>query len=94
MLDTTDEIIQKQREIIFSKTASERFIIGNELINFGRIVVESSIRQKNPNISEIDLKVAVFKRYYENYFSKDELDKIIESMIYYYMHHNKKIKTS
>lgn len=83
MLDTTDEIIQKQREIIFSKTASERFIIGVELINFGRIVVESSIKNEMPGISEIDLKIAVFKRYYENYFSKDDLDKIIESMINY-----------
>ena len=83
MLDTTNEIIEKQREIIFSKTASERFIIGNELINFDRIVVESSIKNAMPGISEIDLKIAVFKRYYENCFSKNELDKIIKSMINY-----------
>lgn len=89
MLDTPDEIIQKQREIISSKTASERFIIGAELINFGRIVVESSIKNAMPGISEIDLKIAVFKRYYKNYFSKDELNKIINSMINYYKTKNK-----
>ncbi|MCD4795211.1 MAG: hypothetical protein K8R54_18405 [Bacteroidales bacterium] len=84
MLDTTDEIIQKQRKIIFSKTASERFIIGVELINFGRIVVESNIKQVTPDISEIDLKIAVFKRYYKNFFSNEELKKIINSMKNYY----------
>ena len=64
MLDTTNEIIEKQREIIFSKTASERFIIGNELINFDRIVVESSIKNAMPGISEIYFKIALFKIYY------------------------------
>lgn len=89
MLDTTDEMIQKQREIIFAKTSNERFLIGAETIAFGRIMVESSIKQAKPDISELELKVAVFKRYYENSFNKNELDKIIKSMIYYYQYHNK-----
>ena len=89
MLDTTDEIIQKQREIIFSKTPSERFLIGAETISLGRIIVESSIKQSNTNISKIDLKIAVFKRYYDKIFNKEELEKIINSMIFYYTHINK-----
>jgi hypothetical protein len=81
MQDTPEEILQKQREIFFNKTASERSIIGAELINFGRIVVESSIKQQNPDISPIDLKVAVFKRYYQNCFDKVELERIIHYLI-------------
>jgi len=77
MLDTTDEIIQKQREILLSKTLKERFLIGAETITFGRVLVESSIKQKNPNISELDLKVEVFKRYYSDIFSDDEIQVII-----------------
>ncbi len=84
MLDTSDNIIQKQREIFFAKTANERFLIGVETIVFGRIIVENSIKQSKTNISELELKIAVFKRYYKNVFSKDELDKIISSLIYYY----------
>lgn len=84
MLDTSDEIKQKQREIIFSKTPGERFLIGAETIAFGREIVESSIKQENPAISEIDLKIAVFKRYYENIFSKEEINNIITSMVNYY----------
>ena len=86
MLDTTVEMVQKQREIFFSKTSNERFLIGAETIAFGRVMVESSIKQKEPEISELDLKINVFKRYYGNFFTNNELEKIINSMIYYYLH--------
>ena len=88
MLDTTTEMVQKQREIFFLKTSNERFLIGAETIAFGRIMVEISIKQKEPDISEIDLKISVFKRYYESMYSKDELEKIINSMKYYYSNRN------
>ena len=86
MLDTTTEMVQKQREIFFLKTSNERFLIGAETIAFGRIMVESSIKQKEPKISELDLKISVFKRYYESIYSNNELEKIINSMKYYYLH--------
>ncbi len=86
MLDTTTEMVQKQREIFFSKTSNERFLIGAETIVFGRIMVESSIKQKDPKISELELKIQVFKRYYDSIYSNDELEKIINSMKYYYLH--------
>jgi hypothetical protein len=66
MLDTSNNMLQKQREIIFSKSSNERFMIGIDAISFGRTMVESSIKQKNPQINELDLKIAVLKRYYQN----------------------------
>jgi hypothetical protein len=84
MPDTTHDILSKQREIILSKSSGERFIIGEEAIAFGYMVVENSIRQKNPGISEIDLKIAVFRRYYGNQFTLEETDKIIQSLQNYY----------
>ncbi len=93
MLDTTNEMIQKQREIFFLKTSSERFLICSETINFGRIMLESSIRQREPEISEIDLKIYIFKRYYESIYSKEELEKIINSMRYYHLHRDEILKS-
>ena len=90
MIDTTTEMMQKQREIFFSKTSNERFIIGAETIAFGRTIVESSIKQKYPEISELELKILVFKRCYENYFSKEEIEIIINSMKNYFLLYNKK----
>jgi hypothetical protein len=80
MTDTNPEIARKQLEIILSKSESERFRIGDELNTFGRKVLESSIRTDYPGISEIDLKIEVFKRCYAPFYSPDELDRIILSM--------------
>jgi hypothetical protein len=79
MIDSTDEMLQKQREVIYQKTPEERFLIGLDLINFCRTIVENSIRQSVPGISDVDLKIAVLKRYYSNSFSKKEMEKIINS---------------
>jgi len=84
MQDTPEYIIQKQREIIHSKSPDERFMIGVEAINFGRMMVESSIRQNNPQISEIDLKIETFKRCYSQSFDPAELTKIINELRAYW----------
>jgi hypothetical protein len=84
MLDTTHDILAKQREIIFQKTITERFLIGAEAIDFGRVIVESSIRNLQPDISELDLKIATFRRYYSSIFPDDELERIVQSMFMYY----------
>ena len=84
MIDTPKDIEQKQREILLSKTSTERFNIGMETIRFGRQIVESSISQKHPGISETELKLAVFRRCYEDAFPPEELDLILQSMRKYF----------
>ncbi len=80
MQDTPKHIIEKQREIIHAKSPDERFMIGVEAINFGRMMVESSIRQNNPQISEVDLKVETFIRCYSQTFDPAELNTILTKL--------------
>ena len=80
MTDTSPEIEKIQLEIMLSKSESERFRIGDELNAFGRKVLESSIRREYHGISEIDLKIEVFRRCYASFYSQDEIDRIILSM--------------
>jgi hypothetical protein len=87
MLDTNAEIQEKQREIIFSKSPVERFLIGAQTIDFGRIVQESSIKNKIPLIGDFDLKVAVFKQNYEDIFSPLEIEKIMAGWKIYTNNH-------
>lgn len=70
----------KMYDIIMSKTPKERFLMGIEMMEDVRRMVEGSIREQNPGISGIDLKVEVFKRYYSKDFSPAQLNDIIESM--------------
>jgi len=76
MIDTPPHIKQKQLEIILSKTPQERFMIGAELIDFGRELVKSSIMQRNPGITGIDLDIAVFRRNYTAIYKPDQIEKI------------------
>jgi len=84
MIDTNEEMHRKQLEVIYAKSPEERFIIGGELIELGRYIVENSIKLQNPDLSELDLKIEVLKRYYSQEFSPEELNKIISSLINYY----------
>jgi hypothetical protein len=80
MKDTASEMVFKQLEIFLSKSESERFQISDDLNMFGRKVLESSIRQEQSGITEIDLKIEVFKRCYNDFYSPDEFSRIILSM--------------
>jgi hypothetical protein len=84
MTDTSAEIRARQLGIFLSKTEAERFRIGDELNDFGRRVIASTIRQEHPGISEKDLKINVFTRCYSALFTPDELEKIIRSMRDYF----------
>jgi hypothetical protein len=85
MDDTTEEVKQIQRNIFFSKTNIERFTIGVEMIKMGRTIVESSIKQQYSNLSELELRIKVFERYYKNEFDEIEFQNIINSMKSYFL---------
>lgn len=84
MTDTPDFIYQKQFDIIFSKTPKERFLMGFEMIESVKRIVENSIRREKPAISDLDLRVAVFKRYYQNDFPPVQLEKIAAALFAYH----------
>jgi hypothetical protein len=79
MNDTTTAAHAQQLAIIYAKTPHERAMMGIEMIDTVRQIVENSIRVKEPNISPKDLLIAVIKRYYVTDFSEIELSKIINS---------------
>jgi hypothetical protein len=85
MTDTPDFVYQKQFDIIFSKTPKERFQMGFDMIESVKSIVENSIRKETPAISDIDLRIAVFKRYYQNDFSSQQLETIGAAFLDYFM---------
>jgi len=84
MTDTPAHIYQKQYDIIASKPMAERVRLGFETIDTTRQWVENSIKQSTPDISQVDLAIAVFLRYYRNDFSEIQLGHIIQSMRAYH----------
>jgi hypothetical protein len=85
LLDTPKEVRKIQNQIFFQKTVQERFEIGIGMIEEGKKIVESSIKFKNPKISDIDLKVAVFERFYRDDFSEEKKKNIIQGFRNYHL---------
>lgn len=84
MQDTPEDIQQLQRSIFARKTNTERFMIGMELMEQTRNQIVANIRQMTPDVSELDLKIELFKRLYSQDFDQGEMIKIIQSMIEYH----------
>lgn len=80
ILDTPDEIHKKQLEIIHSKTARERALMGMDMIDSTYQMITNVIRQKYPNIPQGQLVAKVFMRYYKNDFQEDELNHIAQKI--------------
>ena len=84
MTDTPQHIYKKQYDIIASKPMDERVRLSFETIDTTRQWVENSIKQNRPNISRIDLAIAVFLRYYSIDFTEIQRNNIIKSMREYH----------
>jgi len=61
-------------------TMTERFRIGMDMIRFGFQLAACGVRQNHPEMTEQEVKLAVFRRFYKKTFSAEELEGILDSM--------------
>lgn len=80
MNDTPKHIQQKQFEIIIAKPLKERLDGLFEMTELSRKIIQNRIKTKMPEISEIDLKVELFKTFYRFDYDHETLCRIAESM--------------
>jgi hypothetical protein len=79
MNDTPDNIRKMQFQIIHSKPLKERVRMMTEMTDFSRKLIENQIRRRDPEITDIELKMEVFKAFYKNDFDAPTLKNIMES---------------
>jgi hypothetical protein len=75
MTDTSPEFAQFYFDKIMSLSPKERLRMGSSLYDTAREIVLSSLPE---NMSETEKKVQLFLRFYENDFTKEQLEKIIK----------------
>lgn len=78
MQDTTEEIYKIQHDIFMKKPLKERFLLNLELTEFDREMTRRRILKANPEITEKEIKSKMFREYYSDEFSEDEIIKITE----------------
>ena len=80
MNDTPPNATLRVRKMIQQKTAEERLIMGCSMHEFSRQLVIRSILQREPTISQRDLRREIFFRIYGNDFDPSERDKIVQHL--------------
>lgn len=83
MIDTPKYILQKQFDIINAKPLKDKIDSLFEMTELSRKIILNQIKQKNPEFSEIDLKIELFKKFYKFDFDIETLNKIAEKMRQY-----------
>ncbi len=66
MNDTTKEMHKFQYDLIMSKTPSERFIMGLEMVESGREFMIAGIKAQKPDIEENEINLELLKRQFIN----------------------------
>jgi len=73
MTDTDPQTEARYREMLMARSPEERFLMGLRMCEAARATVLASLP---PELSPIDRKIAVLRRYYESDFSAEELARI------------------
>ncbi len=76
MDDTSPKITKLLRILARERSPEERLIMGCSMFDESKIIVTESIKKDHPNISEQELKVKIFGRFYHRDFDKNTLQKI------------------
>ncbi|MEE9165283.1 MAG: hypothetical protein V3U15_03360 [Nitrospinota bacterium] len=80
MNDTSPEIERRFRKMMMEKSGEERLRMGFSMFDFVRRQVIASIKEKNPEADEIEIKKEIFLRFYGHEFSNEELKSILKHL--------------
>lgn len=80
MNDTSPEMTRKMCEMIQRKTPSERSKMGWSMYQTSKQLVTRSILERNPHISEAELRQELFLKFYFNDFDQEQQNKILQHL--------------
>ena len=81
MQDTATHIRKIQAGIVLAKSEPQRNEMGFEMIDSVYAIVKNAILEKDPGLGARELIVEIFKRYYTNDFSEDEVNQIVQCIL-------------
>jgi hypothetical protein len=90
MNDTDKAIERLQRERFQQKTPTERMRMGSSMFDTARNLMESGFSSKNPTWDRQTMRFYVFKAFYANDFTENQLQKI--QAHFFPLHHSLRLK--
>ena len=80
MKDTHPEIEERFFKMIMENSGEERLQMGFEMDEAARRLAAASLLNENREASELDIRIAVFNRFYEIDLSSEIRQKVIKKM--------------
>jgi len=80
MNDTTPKMEEKMHEMIRAKTPEERAKMGASMIETSKYLITQSLLRENPHLSDIELLIGIFLKFYGDDFSSEKKEKIIQHL--------------
>ncbi len=77
MFDTHPDIAVRYRELMMSKTGQQRLVMGCSMYDTAKEIVRSAVRNRQPGITDVEIKREIFLRFYGPEFSQAERDKYL-----------------
>jgi hypothetical protein len=77
MNDTPPDVEQTMTALFMRRPASERAMMAFEMFDMARALMTANIRASRPDISDADLRVAIFERTYGADFDEADRRRII-----------------
>lgn len=78
--DTPPDIEQRYRAMLMRRTGAERLIMGCAMRDTARAFVEASLREQDPNATEVTIRKGVFLRFYGHEFDARPRAKILAAI--------------
>jgi len=69
MFDTHPDIAVRYRELMMSKTGQQRLVMGCSMYDTAKEIVRSAVRNRQPGITDVEIKREIFLRFYGPEFS-------------------------
>ena len=80
MNDTPPDAAARFASLLRERSGSDRVRMVSDMFDTARALVIASVKAQRPDISEVALRVEVFKRFYANDFSPEELAAIVRRL--------------
>lgn len=80
MNDTPPEVEARYRAMLMQRTGAERLIMGCAMRDTARAFVEASLREQDPQATEVEIRKGLFLRFYGHEFDAPTRDKILAAI--------------
>jgi len=80
MNDTNPDVAVRFRDLMMSKTSQERLVMGCSMYDTAKEIVRSAVRNRQPGITDAEIKREIFLRFYGQDFSQADREKFLSAL--------------